>query len=145
MMTIRIIQADNYILEDKLKAMTAKYEAVRDLALEKKNRDQSSININSYSTAKFSQGDFEEMLAKICQLEQQLSTTKVELAVKSAELLVFFDSFRLLHSNIKINKSLQKEGKHNQKTIFVRTFKSILSHYLRIMNLFQQSLLKINS
>jgi hypothetical protein len=33
MMTIRILQADNSILEDKLKAMTAKYEAVRDLAV----------------------------------------------------------------------------------------------------------------
>ena len=33
MMTIRILQADNSILEDKLKSMTAKYEAVRDLAV----------------------------------------------------------------------------------------------------------------
>jgi len=33
MITIRILQADNSILEEKLKAMTAKYEAVRDLAV----------------------------------------------------------------------------------------------------------------
>ena len=53
----------------------------------------------------------DQMVLKIIDLEQQLSTTKVELAVKSAELLVKSLQFRLQTSSIIRRTRIQREDK----------------------------------
>lgn len=53
----------------------------------------------------------DQMVLKIIDLEQQLSTTKVELAVKSAELLVTTIPFRQQTSNTTNRSLIQSEDR----------------------------------
>lgn len=85
--SIRLLQRQNYELEEKLKALGDKYGTLVEICIEN-GGSVTELRGEEKAGLKGRKLTLDDLLMKIVHLEQQLSTTKVELAVKSAELLV---------------------------------------------------------
>ena len=87
MNSIRMLQRHNAELEDQLKLVQEKYGTLVEICIE------NGVKVGETSGEERLGGagrrlSLDDLLKKIVELEQKLSMTKVELAVKSAELLV---------------------------------------------------------